>query len=168
MSPTDDSTPLVRVGLKRIAVAELIAGDPLLHEARLLAGLNAAQRAPLFEAGRVRRFGHQALLFEQGHPGGELMMVARGQVRLVARHKKESVELGTAQKGDVVGEGGLLGESAPACSAVAEGEVDAIEFPRASLERLISGHAPMKKYLVELREARRAALEEMASFLGRW
>ena len=168
MTAPDDSTPLVRVGLKRIAVAELVAGDPLLHNSRLLAGLNAAARAPLFEAGRVRRFAHQALLFEQGHGGGQLLMVARGQVRLVARHQKESVELGAVHKGDIIGEGELLGDAAPAFSAVADGEVDAIEFPRASIQKLLKNHPAMRAYLAGLRDARRAALDEMASFLGRW
>lgn len=163
-----DNTPVVKVELKRADAAELIASRPELSGAPLVKAFGAA--APAMLAGAViRRFFDKVVLMQQGEEGGSLFFVMSGDVRLFARRDTDSAELGVVHPGEVLGEGEVLaGEGGRRCSAVAQGQVDVIELPRASL--LIDGRLPagLAALLKTVQTSRMKALDEMSDFLNRW
>lgn len=168
MSDDFGKSAAVRVGLKRIAVMELIEGDEVLRTCRLTASLPKKAAESLWEKGVVRRFNGGAPLFQAGDEGASLFLLARGEARLVARSGRELVELGIAKKGEVLGEGQALGEGKRAYSAVAVGEVDVVELDASAMAELLAASPSVRGYLAEVGKARRSALDEMGAFLGRW
>ena len=164
----DGSVPIVKVGLKRLHVTELIAEDDVLRECPLLVGVPEDARAAFLSGSVVKRFPDGARVFEEGQPGDSLLLIARGELRLVGRQGEEAVELAVASKGEVVGEAIASGQPLHPFSALARGEVDVVELSRESVMALIARSAATGDYLAAVGRERRAAFQEMASFLGRW
>ena len=166
MSPRfGDSTPLLKLELKRADVSELIAADPVLSSAPLVKVLGAAALAK----GSLRRYPDKVVLMQQGDPGHSLFFVMAGEVRLFARRDRDSAELGFARRGDTVGEGeALSGVGGRQCSAMAQGQVEIVELPRELL--LVAGRVPPALGLLfqDVHARRLEALDEMSDFLNRW
>jgi CRP-like cAMP-binding protein len=163
-----DSVPVVKVELKRANASELVASNPGLSGSPLMKALGAVGQALLSDA-VMRRYADKAVLMQQGEAGGSLLFVLAGDVRLFARRDTDSAELGVAHAGDVLGEGEvLLGERARRCSAVAQGQVDVIEFPHAAL--VVNGKLPPQVVVMleDVKKQRMKALDEMSDFLNRW
>lgn len=165
---TGEHTPVVKVELKRADPAELIAGNPVLSGAALVKALGLRSKAVLSNA-VIRRFPDKAVLMQQGEEGSSLFFVLAGDARLFARRDTDSAELGVAHAGDVLGEGELLaGQGGRRCSAVALGQIDVVELPRAGL--LVDGKLPppLASMLEAVKQGRMKALDEMSDFLNRW
>jgi CRP-like cAMP-binding protein len=163
-----DNTPVVKVELKRADAAELIASRPELSGAPLMKAFGASAPAMLARS-VIRRFPDKVVLMQQGEEGVSLFFVMAGDVRLFARRDTDSAELGVAHAGEVLGEGEVLaGEGGRRCSAVAQGQVEVLELPRASL--LIDGKIPpaLAALLKNVQTGRMKALDEMSDFLNRW
>lgn len=163
-----DNTPVVKLDLKRAEPAELIAADPVLAGSPFVKALGAAL-ARVSAKAVLRRFPDKVVLMQQGDVGHSLFLVMKGDVRLFARKAADSVELGVAHRGEVLGEGEVLdGSNVRAASAVAQGQVDVVELPR---DVLLEGGAlvpAVKAVLEQVRARRRLALDEMTDFLNRW
>jgi CRP-like cAMP-binding protein len=168
LSSGEGTKASVRVGLKRVALAELVDEDDVLSQAGLLSGVPREASLSFLAAGVVKRYGDGASLMREAEPSTALVLILRGEARLVARHGAGLVELGIAHKGDVLGEGEALGSERRAYSGVAVGEVDVVEFDSEALSGLMTAHGSVRPYLAALRDRRKAALSEMGAFLGRW
>jgi CRP-like cAMP-binding protein len=162
-----DQVPVVKVKLERANAAELIAADPRLAGAPLMKALGAPAKA-LVSGAVMRRFQDKAVLMQQGDSGRTLLFVLAGDVRLFARRDTDSVELGVAHPGDVLGECEVLSGEARRCSAVALGQVDVLELTYDAL--LLGGKLPpqLSAMLEGVKKHRMKALDEMSDFLNRW
>ncbi len=160
-----ETTPVVKVELKRADVSELIAQDPLLSSSPLVTLL----AAPVLAKGTLRRYPDKVVLVQQADRGQSLFLVMAGAVRLFGRRDRDSAELGIAHRGEVVGEGEALeGDDARRCTAIAQGQVDVLELPREVL--LVDGVVPpgLRALLKDVHGRRMKALDEMTDFLNRW
>jgi CRP-like cAMP-binding protein len=158
---------VVKVTLKRADNCELVHSDEVLKTAGLVKALGTKADAVL-TIGVARRYPDRAVLFQQGDAGTSLFFVLRGEVRLSARKGADMVELGAARRGDVFGESEILsGAPLRTTSAVAQGDLDAVEIPREAL--LVDGLLPweMAELLRPIKEARVRSLSDMTDFMGR-
>ncbi len=163
-----DNTPVVKLDLKRADAAELISQDPVLSKSPFARALGAALGRVSAKA-VIRRFPDKVVLMQQGDAGQSLFFVLKGDVRLFARKATDSVELGVAHRGEVLGEGEVLdGATARACTAVAQGQVDVVEFPREVLLEAGALLPPVAALLREVHASRAKALDDMTDFLNRW
>jgi CRP-like cAMP-binding protein len=152
----------IRIKLERVDISQRVEADPLLKGSELVKLLGS----DILKQGVAKRFGGRAALFRQNEPGESLFFVLSGDVRLYATQQTDGSELGTVAAGEVVGESELMTGLAPrCCSAIAHGDVDAVELPRAALVPHLKRLEP---YLKRLHQARRAKLDEMNDFLNRW
>jgi CRP-like cAMP-binding protein len=161
--------PVLKVELQKADVAARVAADVVLQRADFVTVLGS-RFGEVIKAGSPRRAADRAVLFQQGDAGDALLFLLAGDVRLVARKDTDTVELGLAHRGDVVGEWEVLDGHGPRhVTAIAAGVVEFVELPRAAL--LDAGGA-LPEALVALLAARRAerrkALDEMTDFLNRW
>jgi CRP-like cAMP-binding protein len=148
----------IRIKLERIDVAERVRNDPVLNVSTLMRLIGAE----VFKTGTGQRFQDRAQVFHQGDAGESLFFVLKGEVRLYA----DGAELGAAVRGEVVGEAEVLAGHGPrSYSAIAQGEVEVVELPRASL---IPHLKDLARYFAHLRRERAARLKEMTEFLNRW
>lgn len=163
-----DNTPVVKLDLKRADAAELIGTDPVLAASPFARAVGAELKRAS-EKAVIRRFPDKVVLMQQGDTGQSLFFVLKGDVRLFARKGGDTVELGTAHRGEVLGEAEVLdGTSARSCTAVAHGEVDAVEMPREALLRAGALLPAVAAHLAEVRARREKALDELTDFLNRW
>ncbi|MCU0702049.1 MAG: cyclic nucleotide-binding domain-containing protein [Myxococcaceae bacterium] len=161
--------PVLKVELQKADVAGRVAADVVLQRAELAAVLGARFPAVL-KAGSARRAADRAVLFQQGDPGDALLFLLSGDVRLVARKDTDTVELGLAHRGDVVGEWEVLDGHGPRqVTAIATGVVEFVELSRTSLLEA-TGALPkaLEAFLASRRAERRKALDDMTDFLNRW
>ena len=159
---------VTKLALKRAEVGDLVMADEALRAAPFIKALGAKHQDLLLH-GTARRYPHNAVLFQQGDSGASLFFVLKGEVRLSARKGPDSVELGTATRGEVFGEAEILsGETLRTSFAVAQTDVDAAEFPREAF--LESGRLlhELATFLGPIKAARQTALLEMTDFLNRW
>lgn len=159
---------MVKLALKRADLCEMVLTDELLKESAFMKALGSRAEA-LLKVGVARRYPDRTVLFQPGDAGNALFFVLRGDVRLSGRKGSDLVELGLAQRGQVFGEAELLsGESVRSTAAVAQGDVDAAEFPREVL--LERGVLPreLAALLRPIQEARLKSLSEMTDFMNRW
>lgn len=159
-----DNTPVVKVELKRMSVSELVSGDAVLASAPVVKLLGV----PLLAKGTLRRYPDKVVLMQQGEEGDSLFVVMAGDVRLFARRDRDSVELGLVHRGDVIGAGEARTGGGRRCSAVAQGQVDVVELPRALLAPGGTLTPALATFLEQLERRRNAALDEMSDFLNRW
>lgn len=163
------SPPQVRIELVRADVTGRVEKDPVLSGTRLVKTLGPRWRDVL-KQGQAKRAADRAVIFQQGDHGASLVFVLAGHVRLFARKDTDTVELGLAHAGDVVGEAeALTGKGPRAMSAVASGVVELLEVDRTHLFSLGQpvGRA-LEQWLGELQAQRLKALDEMTDFLNRW
>lgn len=162
-------TPVVKVELQRADVTGRVSREPRLSDSVLVKTLGSDWERVL-RAGQAKRAAARAVIFQQQDPGDTLLFVLSGTVRLFARKATDTVELGIAHAGDVVGEAeALAGQGRRAMSAVANEIVEFVELPRAAL----FGAGPkttqaLEKWLKALHAERLKALDEMTDFFNRW
>ena len=159
---------MVKVALKRADLSDLIVSDEGLRATPFIKALGGLAESVL-KQGTARRYPNRAVLFQQGDAGTSLFFVLKGEVRLSGRKGTESVELGTAVRGDVFGEGEVLSaEPLRAGFAVAQGDVDVAEFPRSALLHRGELMREVSIFLKPIKAARQNALHEMTDFMNRW
>ncbi|MFO0597058.1 MAG: cyclic nucleotide-binding domain-containing protein [Myxococcaceae bacterium] len=161
---SEESKSISKVDLKRLDLAEVVMKDPVIAAAPIVKLLG---RAP-FSQSRLRRFSDKAVLMQQHDPGDSLFLVMAGEVRLLARKDKDTAELGTVHRGEVLGEGEAMHGGNRRCSAVAQGQVDVVEIPRSALLQGGALSPAMSKLLADVHAQRTKALDEMHDFLNRW
>lgn len=152
------STPVVRVELKRANAAEVVGSDEVLRELPVVRALGPK----VLEQGVFRRFAPQAVLWQQGDEGSTLLLVTAGSARILARRDTDNAEIGTAQKGDVLGESEALGGARRKYSVVVLQQLDVIELPRFAVT------PELASVLRGFASTRGKALDELSDFLNRW
>ena len=177
MSPPPDSggrtpnggTPVLRLGLRRLNFEERVFSDEALKEAPFIRLLGEASARALLAQVGGRRFSDGSRLFGENEPGDALVFLLKGEARLLAGTGADTVEVGVAQKGEVLGARESLGEAeVRGYSAVAVGEVEVFDVPRALLGTLAPQTSPLWTYLREVATARATARAELTDFLNRW
>ncbi len=159
---------MVKLALKRADIGDLVRGDVGLCSTPFVKAIGSRVDAVL-KLGVARRYPNRSVLFQQGDSGNSLFFVLRGDVRLSGRKGADMVELGNATRGDVVGEAEVLsGETLRLSSAVAQGEVEAVEVPREALVEKGGLIREVAAFLRPIKEARLSALSEMTDFMNRW
>ena len=163
------ASPVLRLDLKRADLGELISDDALLRSCGLIRSLGDQGLKTVLAVAVGRRFRDGVAIFTRLDPGDSLLLVMKGEARLIGREGGESVEPGGARKGDVFGEGGVLeGLKVRETTAVAVGELDVMEVPRQTARTLADALPELVAYLSEIRARRKSASAEMADFLNRW
>jgi CRP-like cAMP-binding protein len=158
----------VKVELQRANAVARVGAEVRLSSAPFIKRL-AGRWQEVLGQGTPRRATGRTILFQQGDDGHSLLFVLQGEVRVFARKSTDTVELGLAQAGDVVGEGEVLAGQGPrAMSAVAQGPVEFVELPREALLEAGALDASLETWLAERRADRVKALDEMTEFLNRW
>jgi CRP-like cAMP-binding protein len=170
--PSETTTPVTRVGLKRLHVGELVRTDALLRGCGLLRALDELSLARLLGDAVARRYPQGALLRRDADSGERpLLLILSGEVMLLAGADGAAAEVGVARKGEVLGEEGLLPAGSPpgaSLHAVAQGPVDVAELPLEAVRGAAAAIPALAHYLDGVRGARAAACSEMSDFLGRW
>ncbi len=162
-------TPVLRLGLKRVQLDERVLGDAELRTAPFFRVLGDDAIRTLLSQGAGKRFADQARAFVEGEPGSTLVLVLKGELRLFVGTGEAALEVCTARKGDVVGEGEVLGASSSrGQTAQAGGDVEVLEFSREAVAALIRSVPALGTYLNELHSSRKAAGADLADFLNRW
>ncbi len=168
MSGKDEYTPVLRVDLKRADAAEIALTDVELKDCPFVKALGG-RAMDVLKQGVARRYHDRVVIFHTGDDGGSLFFVLNGEVRLFARKEADGVELKPVRRGGVIGEAEVLaGSGKRAASAVAHGNVDLVELPRALLAPDGQLLPTVKSYLETVRAERAKALDELADFLNRW
>ncbi|MGA9521199.1 MAG: cyclic nucleotide-binding domain-containing protein [Myxococcaceae bacterium] len=164
-----DMTPVLRLGLKRVQLDERVLGDDELRTAPFVRILGEDVVRNLMSQGTGKRFADQARVFIEGEPGSTLVLVLKGEVRMFVGTGEDALEICAARKGDVVGEGEVLGLSASrGQTAQARGDVEVVEFSRETVAALIRDVPALGAHLNELHMSRKAAGADLADFLNRW
>ena len=169
--PSESTTPVTRVGLKRLHVGELVRTDALLRGCGLLRSLDELGLARLLGDAVARRYPEGALLRRDADAGERpLLLILSGEVMLLAGADGAAAEVGVARKGEVLGEEGLLAAdgASPRLHAVAQGPVDVAELPLEAVRGAAAAIPALALYLRSVHGARAAACNEMSDFLGRW
>ena len=163
-----ENTPLLRLELKRADAAELVSSDRTLAGSAFVRALGS-RASEVLAKGTVRRYPDRVIVFQQNDEGTSLFLVLAGEARLYARKHSDTVELGVAHKGDVLGEAEVLsGCCSRQSSVIAQGQLDLVELSR---EALMPGRAltsALQAALGEIHRDRSAKLDEMTDFLNRW
>lgn len=158
----------VKVELQRADVVGRVERDPLLARSQLVATLGPGWRDAL-RTGRAKRAAPRAVLFQQGDAGEALLFLLSGSVRLFARKDTDTVELGAAHAGEVVGECEALARRGPrVMTAMANEVVEFVELSPAALFAVPARAAQLTALFTSLRTERLKALDEMTDFLNRW
>jgi CRP-like cAMP-binding protein len=157
-----------------------------------LADAPGEELARLVTIGKPVRAAAGAALFDQGARGGSSFFVLAGEVDLSRTHGADTWEIDTAGPGAVIALAALWEEAPRPVSAVARGEVTALEIDRAALDQLgaacpeIAGRLHDEAALAAARrlrdagarvaelldrpsvEASREALVRLAAAIGEW
>jgi CRP-like cAMP-binding protein len=167
---SDSTTPVTRVGLKRLHVGELVRTDALLRSCGLLRCLDEHGVERLLGEAVARRYPQGALLRREDAGERPLLLILAGEVALLAGADGAAAEVGVARKGEVIGEEGLLAgcSAGEGLHAVAQGPVDVAELPLAAVRGAAAASPALAHYLRGVHGARAAAFSEMSDFLGRW
>lgn len=116
-----------------------------------------------------RRHPDGGRVFVEGEGGDSLFLLLKGEARLITTVSGAGIHVGTAGKGDVVGEGeALRGAAGRACTVQAVGDLEVLEFSGAQVRRLAPVGTPLHDWLVSLASARDAARAEATDFFNRW
>ncbi len=168
MSGESDGRPVLKVGLRRMELSELLASEPALCGCELVRALDAPALTELCASAVVRRYPDGATVYAAGEAGGALFLVLRGEARLVVGRGENAVEV-VAQRGEVFGEHEAQGCAAVRrAAALARGELDAAELPQPAVRVALERSALLRQYLVRLDAERAARCNELSEFLKRW
>lgn len=167
--PRDHFTPITRLELKRVEVAELVKEDRVLSGCSLLQSLGDEDRARLLALAIGRRFSDGKAIYQTGDAGDSLFLVLQGDVRLQELKGSDRVELGLVHRGDFFGEAEVLGTTgARGGGAVAVGEVAVVELSKKLLQDLARKNPRLMSLLADVRDGRKSKGDEMEDFLKRW
>ena len=126
--------------------------DPPLELAELEKILGWQPGTLLSQAGIIetRHFAQGEKLFEAGAPGGDLLLIRRGNVRVeISLKKKDLWHIGTFGRGDFIGEMGFLDSERRAADAIAMSDTDVFVLSRARFDAEQDLAGPAAAHLFE-------------------
>jgi SulP family sulfate permease len=127
-------------------------GDPPLDLAELeaLLGWQPSTLTDLEPIIEHRHIKAGETLFEMGEPGGELIFIRRGTVRvMLIKHKKEVWHIGTFGRGDFIGEMGFLDSARRTANAIAMTDTECFVLSRTRFDEVADHHGPAAAYIFE-------------------
>jgi sulfate permease, SulP family len=126
--------------------------DPPLELAELetLLGWKPGALTSLESIIEQRHFRAGKKVFKMGTPGGELLLIRRGTVRVVLSiHKKEAWHVGTFGRGDFIGEMGFLDSELRSAEAIAMADTDCFVLSRTRFNELTDQNGVTASYIFE-------------------
>lgn len=126
--------------------------DPPLELAELetLLGWKPATLSSLESIIEQRHIRAGKKLFKMGTPGGELIFIRRGTVRVVLSvQKKEDWHIGTFGRGDFIGEMGFLDNARRSAEAIAMTDTDCFVLTRTRFNELADQHGATASHIFE-------------------
>lgn len=164
---SEGAVALGKIELKRADVMSMLRDDVVLRGSPLLKAITNLDAALQFCV--ARRYRPQATIFKQGDVGDSLYMILKGHVRLQVLAGADSVAMEPARAGDLVGESeALVGRTARAYSALAQGDCDVLEMPRVVLLDKGQLRAAVTPVLESFKKRRTEEAQSLSSFIDRW
>lgn len=161
--PRDGPVEVARVDVRRVSPEQLVLKDDFLKGCDLVRALGD-HAAALLCKGTPLRFAPDARLFNAGDEASSLLLVLKGEVRLLRQDGQG--ELGSARRGELVDEAG--GDARRTCAAVADGEVHVLELPNQAVAEAKAGSPALGRLLDAQRARRTSTSTELDDFLKRW
>jgi sulfate permease, SulP family len=137
--------------LKAAAYVAEDSGPPLeLAELEHLLGWKSATLTSLEQIIERQHFAAGTRVFDAGTPGGDLLFIRRGTVRVELPLKKKNIwHIGTFGRGDFIGEMGFLDSQRRSADAIALTDTDCFILSRARFDAASAGSGPTSAYIFE-------------------
>ncbi|RMG10841.1 MAG: cyclic nucleotide-binding domain-containing protein [Deltaproteobacteria bacterium] len=164
---SDDSKPILRLGLKRLDPVTLVSSDPVLRRSPFVVALGAG-REEILRGGGARRLAKGMRLWGPGDEAREVLLVAAGTVQVFAKDGAQAVPALELGAGEVVGASAALGHRQRSCVVVCASEVDAIVWEGVDLALLAHTDPKVAGVLEEAARREEEAADELSAFLDRW
>lgn len=120
----------------------------------LFGALDDAALDTLAATGRLRRYRRGQAVFVAGDPGGDLVVVAEGRLKVVSRSAEGSdVVLSVATVGDTLGELSLLDGAARSATVEAAQEAAVVWLPAAAVVAVLRANADLAEELLRQQAA---------------
>jgi CRP-like cAMP-binding protein len=160
---------VVRLGLRRVQLLELVQADETLRASALVRLLTLPQLERLLAGALARRYADQAPVFQEGEEPRALYLVLQGEARVRTLRAAQSVEVAPVGKGDFFGEAELVFPTqARRHSALAHGALSVAEVPAAAVAEALRAAPALEALVRQTAEARLRAANELSEFLERW
>lgn len=126
-------------------------GPPLeLAELEHLLGWKPATLTSLAQIIEQQHFPAGTRVFDAGTPGGDLLFIRRGTVRVEMPLMKKNIwHIGTFGRGDFIGEMGFLDSQRRTADAIALTDTDCFILSRAKFDTATAGAGPRSAYIFE-------------------
>lgn len=166
MGDPKDGVNILRIGLRRLDLAEFVRQDELLWRAPILATLPEATRLELLGLGRLRSLHKAEVLLPEAQRPEAVYMVLAGSI--VLSTSGGAIDLATLGKGEVFGLAALFDDAVCPAAAAADDETRIAVLPAETLVELGRSVPELGKLLVSLAKERRARASECAEFFDMW
>ncbi|MBN2496711.1 MAG: cyclic nucleotide-binding domain-containing protein [Deltaproteobacteria bacterium] len=160
-----DGRDILRIGLRKMSLEELVESDPLLLRSPVLAVLSEQERTGLLASSPIRSAAAGETILEEDSVSPGLLLVVDGTVVLSCAGG--TVDLGTLSKGDFFGLASIIPDAAKP-AAVAEGPVRLAVMPADQVALLAQIVPAFGALLTGEATKRRARASEGSSFFDRW
>jgi len=132
------SLALSRVLSDRLAEMDRRYSQSQLRRMKLLAGMSASQIDDISQRLRQVRFRRGQVLYREGDPGEQLILLESGRVQLVQGSGRDACALADLSAGDVVGELALLTGKSQEETATALSDVSGWVLGKADFDKLVA------------------------------
>lgn len=160
----DEAPSPVGPGSRRDEACEILGRHPMFQP------LGRADLLRLVAGGRMRRFGRGERVFARGEPGGELLLVLSGAIKVsVSARSGAEIVHNVIQAGEACGEVSLLDARPRSADAVALAECDLLAIGREPALTFLAGRPEVaaNAFVVLCERLRRACHQvEDALFFG--
>ncbi|MBW2702074.1 MAG: hypothetical protein JRF33_14755 [Deltaproteobacteria bacterium] len=164
MTNEPNGTDILRIGLRKMSLVEMVEADPLLLRAALMAVLPEADRLVVLASGRLVIAAPEEDISKHPDLLKGLFFILEGTVELTCGGDLGAVDL---DKGDLFGLDVIV-NGAERFAAVAKSGAKLAWFPAVLLLRLAGACEPLAKMLRGLATERRQMAGEGGDFLDRW
>jgi hypothetical protein len=138
----------------------------LLHQPDF-SGLGVQDNLEIAQVTRLREVRAGGLLYRQGSPEDSIFVVTRGEIVFELRTPRQRKRtLGRVGPGQVVGGLGLVANSLPGETAIADRDVSLLEISRGAFENLQAANPALAFHVASL--VVNGQLRRMETALGRW
>lgn len=120
-----------------------------LADTLLFGALDEGVIAELADASTVRRYARGQVVIEEGDPGGDVLVVAEGRLRILIRSPEGlDVVLGFAVVGDTIGEVSLFDGAPRAASVEAAENSLVVVVPGSAVRQVIRDHPDLAEEII--------------------
>jgi CRP/FNR family cyclic AMP-dependent transcriptional regulator len=137
-----------------VASATVVQCRTALEQTMLLGALDDSTLDALAERASVRRYGRGEPVVVTGEPGGDLLVVAEGKLRVLSRSADGvDVVLAVASPGDTLGELSLLDRAPRSATVEATAPSTVVRVPGEAVRVVIRSHPELAEELISQQSA---------------